>query len=90
MYLQVIWHLRYRVYWLIYMPKMPLPELLRTLRKRLGGLSQEQLAHRMGLAWSTINRWENGRGKPSPLARQKLDQLLDDAGLKGQASLTHN
>ena len=72
------------------MTDMPLPELLRTLRKRLGGVSQEQLAHRMGLAWSTINRWENSRGKPSPLARQKLDQLLEVVGLKGRrAALTH-
>jgi DNA-binding transcriptional regulator YiaG len=62
----------------------PLPELLRSLRKTLGGVSQEQLAHRVGVTWSTVNRWENGRGNPSPLARQKLDQLLEEAGLKGR------
>ena len=69
------------------MSDMPLPELLRTLRKRLGGVSQEQLAHRMGVTWSTINRWENGRGEPSPLARRKLDELLQEVGLKSHGAL---
>jgi len=57
-------------------------ELLRELRERLGDVSQEQLARRVGVSWSTINRWENGKGKPSPLAREKLVALLKEAGLE--------
>ncbi len=57
-------------------------ELLRELRHRLGDLSQEQLARRLGVSWSTINRWENGKGAPSPLARDKLVPLLKEAGLE--------
>ena len=60
-------------------------DLLRQLRHRLGDLSQEQLARRVGVSWSTINRWENGKGTPSPLAREKLTALLAEAGLEGRA-----
>jgi DNA-binding transcriptional regulator YiaG len=51
------------------------------LRERLGEISQEQLAQRLGVSWSTISRWENGKGTPSPLARGKLNELLKEAGL---------
>jgi putative transcriptional regulator len=56
-------------------------KLLRDLRHRLGGLSQEQLAHRLGVSWSTISRWENDKGSPSPLAREKLLSLIKEATL---------
>ena len=58
-----------------------IPEILRTLRGRLGDVSQEQLAHRIGVSWSTVSRWENGRGKPSPLARDKLAKVLRATGM---------
>jgi len=61
-----------------------LPRLLRELREKLGSLSQEQLAHRLGVTWSTVNRWENGKGTPSPLAREKLATALVEAGLAGR------
>jgi DNA-binding transcriptional regulator YiaG len=60
----------------------PLSGLLRALRERLGAISQEQLAHRLGVSWSTISRWENGKGSPSPLAREKLVALVEEAGLQ--------
>jgi putative transcriptional regulator len=56
--------------------------LLRDLRRRLGGVSQEKLASRVGVSWSTISRWENGKGTPSPLAREKLTTLLGEVGLQ--------
>ena len=59
-------------------------QLLRDLRHLLGDVSQEQLARRVGVSWSTISRWENGRGTPSPLARDKLAALLKEAGLEGR------
>jgi DNA-binding transcriptional regulator YiaG len=65
--------------------KARLPGLLRSLREKLG-LSQEQFAQRLGVTWSTVNRWENGKGKPSPLAREKLRAALTDAGLQGRVS----
>jgi len=54
-------------------------QLVRDLRVRLG-LTQEKFAARLGVTFPTINRWENGRAKPSPLAREKIDGLLRDLG----------
>lgn len=48
--------------------------LVKTLRRRLG-LTQEQFAHRLGVTFASVNRWENGQVKPSPMARQKLEAL---------------
>ena len=48
--------------------------LVKSLRQRLG-LTQEQFAHRLGVTFASVNRWENGQVKPSPLARQKLEAL---------------
>ncbi|MCC5631139.1 helix-turn-helix domain-containing protein [Nostoc sphaeroides] len=48
------------------------------------GLTQEQLATSLGVTYSTINRWENGRSKPSPMAMKLIEQKLDDMGAQGQ------
>ena len=44
-----------------------LGRMLRELRERMG-LTQEKLAPRLGVTLATINRWENGHTRPSPLA----------------------
>ena len=48
---------------------------IRELRDKLD-LTQEQFAAKVGVTWSTVNRWENGRGKPSPLAMRRIEELL--------------
>jgi putative transcriptional regulator len=48
--------------------------LVRELRQQMG-LTQEKLAARLGVSFSTLNRWENEHSRPSPLAREKLEQL---------------
>jgi len=53
-----------------------LPRRIRTLRSRLG-LTQEQFAAKVGVTFSTVNRWENGKGKPSPLAKRQIDRLME-------------
>ena len=40
------------------------------------GLTQEQFAAKLGVSFPTVNRWENKKTKPSPLAIQKLQTLL--------------
>ncbi len=50
--------------------------LIREIRLE-AGLTQEQFASQLGVTCSTINRWERGRSKPSPLALQKIEQLLE-------------
>lgn len=58
--------------------------LVRELRK-ITGLTQEKFAARLGVTFPTINRWENGRTRPSPLAVEKIEGLLESLGDKGEA-----
>jgi non-specific serine/threonine protein kinase len=53
---------------------VPLAARLRLLRTRLG-LSQEQLARRLGVSFATVNRWESGRSRPSARASLALAEL---------------
>ncbi len=48
---------------------------MRELRKRLG-LSQEQLAHQLGVSFQTVNRWENSRATPSKMGMKLIEQFL--------------
>ena len=57
------------------------PRLLRTIRKTLS-LTQEQLAHKLGVSFVTVNEWENGKRKASPLARRQIEQLLKEVGIR--------
>jgi putative transcriptional regulator len=59
-----------------------MPRLIRELRERTG-LTQEKFAAKLGVTFPTINRWENGRAKPSPLAMQKIEELLRSMGDDG-------
>lgn len=43
------------------------PEQVKEVRRQLG-LSQEGLAHALGVSFATVNRWENGKTTPSRLA----------------------
>ena len=47
---------------------------IKELREKLG-MTQEQLAHKVGVSFKTVNRWERGKAKPSPLATKILNQL---------------
>lgn len=57
--------------------------LVRELRARLG-LTQEKMAARLGVTFPTVNRWENGRARPSPLAFKQIQDLLVDLGESGR------
>ena len=50
------------------------------------GLTQEQFAVKLGVSFPTVNRWENKKTKPSPLAIQKLQKLLSALKKKKSAS----
>lgn len=58
-------------------------ELVRELRKRLE-LTQEQCAARIGVTFSTLNRWENGHAKPSPLALKSIQHEIKQLGEQGK------
>ncbi|MFZ3046026.1 MAG: helix-turn-helix domain-containing protein [Desulfatirhabdiaceae bacterium] len=53
------------------------PELVKDVRRQLG-LSQEELAHELGVSFATVNRWENGKTIPSKLARRQIEHLCKD------------
>ncbi|WP_414530756.1 helix-turn-helix domain-containing protein [Nodularia chucula] len=61
-------------------------KLIRELRL-LTGLTQEQFAAHLGVTYPTINRWENGRSNPSPLAMEKIQQKLKEMGGQGKELL---
>ena len=61
-------------------------ELIREMRAHVG-LTQEQLALHLGVTYSTLNRWENQRGKPSPMAIAKIEAMLTQMGDRGQEIL---
>jgi len=49
-------------------------EMIKKRRIALG-LTQEQFAAKVGVTFSTVNRWENNKSKPSPLALQRIKKL---------------
>lgn len=49
---------------------------LKEVRRKLG-LTQEALAHQLGVSFTSVNRWENGQTTPSPLARRQIEELFE-------------
>lgn len=52
-------------------------ELIKQIR-RYTGLSQTEMAEKIGVRFATINRWENGRSQPTRLAEERLFALCED------------
>ena len=61
-------------------------ELVKDVRKQLG-LSQEELAHALGVSFATVNRWENGKTMPSKLARRQFEQLCKEKNIGPRVNL---
>lgn len=59
-------------------------EQLKALRKQQGW-SQEDLARELGVSFSTVNRWENGKAKPSRLAGNQIARLLGKNEINSQS-----
>jgi predicted ATPase/DNA-binding CsgD family transcriptional regulator/DNA-binding XRE family transcriptional regulator len=66
-------------------PAEPPAARLRQLRAERG-LSQEQLAHLLGVSFATVNRWETGRTQMSARARQALADFEVRDGFAGPAA----
>lgn len=59
--------------------------LVRRLREQLG-LTQEQFAHKVGVTYSTVNHWENGKRAPQPFLLSRLRQLQEQVESQETAS----
>lgn len=62
------------------------PKSVKNVRSQLG-LSQEELAHALGVSFATINRWENGKTSPSKLARTQFSVFCDQKIAQGLLSV---
>jgi type I restriction enzyme M protein len=56
------------------------PLLLRSIRAQLG-VTQEELAERLGVSFATVNRWEGGANAPQKAARTAIEALALEAGI---------
>jgi DNA-binding transcriptional regulator YiaG len=68
--------------------KMPpeqtnLRKTIKEVREQLG-LSQEELAHALGVSFASINRWENGKAAPSKLARAQFEMFCRKMKTQGK------
>jgi putative transcriptional regulator len=60
-----------------------LADLVRETRQRLK-LSQAKFAAKLGVSFQSVNRWENGRTKPLPVALKQIEHLLHQMGDSGK------
>jgi len=62
------------------------PKRVKEVRRQLG-LSQEELAHAIGVSFATINRWENGKTAPSKLAIKQFTAFCTTQSRHGALKL---
>lgn len=55
--------------------------LIKALRRERN-LTQEALAHELGVTYATVNGWENGRRRPMPFLAKRLVQVAHEAGIE--------
>ena len=55
-------------------------EQVKAVRTALN-LSQEELAHALGVSFATVNRWENGKTEPSKMALTLFKALCNEKSL---------
>lgn len=54
---------------------------IRQIRQQLG-MTQEEFAHALGITVGTVNRWENGRFRPSKLAKATILEFARRHGVQ--------
>ena len=59
---------------------MKFEEAIKSIRKQTF-LSQESFSKEIGVSFSTVNRWEKGKAKPSYSAMQKITSFCEKHSL---------
>lgn len=59
---------------------MSFADKVKEVRKKLN-LSQEKLAAKLGVSFSTVNRWEKGHSFPSYKAQSQFESLCKEKGI---------
>ena len=62
------------------MHEADIARLVKDLRERMK-LTQEQFAQKVGVTYSTVNHWENGKRMPQPFLVKRLLELKAELGL---------
>lgn len=57
-----------------------IPRIISQLRKKLG-LSQEEIASKLEVSFTTLNRWENGKIEPREKAKKTILKLIEESEL---------
>jgi superfamily II DNA or RNA helicase/transcriptional regulator with XRE-family HTH domain len=65
--------------------KIGSPDWVKSLRNHLG-LTQTELADRLGVTYVTISRWENGQARPNRLAIRAMTSLAESSNPTSQGS----
>lgn len=53
---------------------MSFPEMIKRIRQR-SFLTQQNFADKIGVSFSTVNRWESGRAKPNLRAMKSINSF---------------
>jgi transcriptional regulator with XRE-family HTH domain len=64
------------------MTEADIPRLIKDLREQLQ-LTQEQFAQKVGVTYSTVNHWENGKRTPQPFLVRRLLELKEEVARGG-------
>ncbi len=62
-----------------------IPGLVKELRRVLE-LTQEQFAQKLGVTYSTVNHWENGKRVPQPFLLRRLLELKGEVAAANRNS----
>lgn len=54
---------------------MSFSEKVKAVRSKLK-LTQEELAHKLGVSFATVNRWESGSYRPSKMGQRVFEEFL--------------
>lgn len=63
-------------YWLIKMKQMDIGVVIKKYRKE-AGMTQEEMANRLGVTTPAVNKWENSNSKPDIELLAPIARLLD-------------